>query len=591
MISPIEFKEELERKGVGFFVGVPDSTLKGFCKYLTTQDNHMVSANEGTAIGIATGYYLATNKLALVYLQNSGLGNATNPLTSLASKEVYSIPMLLLIGWRGKPGVKDEPQHQLQGRIMIDQLKLLGIHIIELTESNYKENIKTAIEYSKNNLSPVALITEKIFEDFNLLGKTENELELTREDAINVILDNINSNDILVATTGFTSRELFSLRKKRNESNNDFLTVGSMGHASQIALGIALNTSKKVICLDGDGAALMHLGGMVSIGSAKIDNLIHIVFNNSCHESVGGIPTTAVIKKDYSNSRWGSNYYTNFSFQSIAHCCRYDKSLTAFDKDYLESALKQEGKVFIEVMVKGGYKKDLLRPDSTPIENKERVMKKILNWKDIWNRKPIKNNLTLNSLISLDGFENNSEITLNDWINYVQYIKEKIGIKEKDWVLELGCGSGAFLYPLYEWGINVSGCDYSKSLISNIKNIIPGNFTICSMEDFIVDRVYDHIISNSAFQYFKDFIEVESIICKYLPFVKSTMSILDLNDIDKKDLYLETRGNIYPEHLFYSKEWWKNLANTYNLSIEIEDQIIPNYSNTPFRFNVFLRKR
>lgn len=370
MIKNSYFFDLLKDNGVNFFAGVPDSLLKYFSAYImdnTSDKEHIITANEGGAIGLATGYHLATGKIPLVYLQNSGLGNALNPLVSLADKEVYGIPMILLIGWRGKPGLKDEPQHIKQGLIQNDLLKVLDIPflIIGPDTNDLGASVSQIIKTAKDKSCPVAIVVEpNTFEKYKLKTCPQNNYQLTREEAIEVILENISLKEIVVSTTGKTSREVYECRERRKEGHqNDFLTVGSMGHASQIALGLALNTKKRVICLDGDGAVLMHMGSLAIIGSTAPKNLIHIVLNNGCHDSVGGQPTAGF----------------KINLTKIAKGCGYLLVKTAANKASLrkviKKALKQKGPSIIEVFVQKGARSDLGRPRSAPVENKQILMR------------------------------------------------------------------------------------------------------------------------------------------------------------------------------------------------------------------------
>jgi SAM-dependent methyltransferase len=255
----------------------------------------------------------------------------------------------------------------------------------------------------------------------------------------------------------------------------------------------------------------------------------------------------------------------------------------------LKWALQLIGKVFIEIEIKQGYRKDLPRPDATPKENKIKFMDKLTNWKTIWNNKPENETLSLKTLLSLDGFENVGEISIDAWLDYVKHIQEKLNITKEETILEVGCGAGAFLYPLYSQGFNVSGCDYSKSLIANANKAIKSSFVCCNINNYISDVKFNHVISNSVFQYFPDYTYAEKVIQKLITLSKSTISILDVNDL-KKVLDATKERPVYPAHTFYSKDWWIELAQKYNLDILIEDQAIENYSNSKFRYNVFLRK-
>jgi len=372
MIEVKEFYNELLNNDISFFTGVPDSLLKYFCAYIkdnVSSEKNIISANEGNAIGLASGYYLGTRKIGLVYMQNSGLGNAVNPLASLTDKLVYSIPMLLVIGWRGEPNKKDEPQHKKQGLITTQTLEMLGIkyEILDKDTNNdeMKLKLKKAYSYIKENNEPYALVIKKdTFDEYKLKNNTIFDFEMTREEAIKIVLSKMRENSVTVSTTGMASRELFELREKYKENHNrDFLTVGSMGHASQIALGIALsNKDKDIYCIDGDGALLMHLGGLAIIGNAEPKNLRHILINNGAHDSVGGQETVGL----------------KIGALAIAKACGYKECYSCITKvdllKLLEKITNVEGPIFLEIKVKKGARKDLGRPTTTPIENKEAFM-------------------------------------------------------------------------------------------------------------------------------------------------------------------------------------------------------------------------
>lgn len=372
MINVKNFYDTLASYGIEFFTGVPDSLLKSFCAYITDNEekNNIIAANEGNAIGIAAGYYLSSGKIPLVYMQNSGVGNAINPLVSLADKLVYKIPMLLLIGWRGEPNKKDEPQHKKQGLITLELMETLGIsyEVIssETFDNEIKDKIKKAYKYMKDTSEPYAIIVRKgTFEEYNSMSiSNKNNFELTREDSIEIIVSEINEGSVIVSTTGMASRELFEVREKRNEEHKkDFLTVGSMGHASQIALGIALNKkNSKVYCLDGDGALIMHLGGMAIIGNQDVNNYIHIAINNGAHDSVGGQKTVGL----------------DINLLDIAKACGYKKCYSCESENDLRRCLKEINTIneltFLEIKVKSGARKDLGRPTTSPIENKNMLM-------------------------------------------------------------------------------------------------------------------------------------------------------------------------------------------------------------------------
>lgn len=372
MVEVKEFYNELLDNDISFFTGVPDSLLKSFCAYIkdnVSAHKNIISANEGNAIGLASGYYLGTRKIGLVYMQNSGLGNAVNPLASLTDKLVYSIPMLLVIGWRGEPKRHDEPQHKKQGLITTETLEMLGIkyEILDTDTNNdeMKLKVKKAYSYMNENNEPYALVIKKdTFDEYKLKSNTSFEFKMTREEAIEIVVSQMKENSVIVSTTGMASRELFELREKHKENHNkDFLTVGSMGHASQIALGIALsNKDKEVYCIDGDGSLLMHLGGLAIIGNAEPKNFRHILINNGAHDSVGGQETVGL----------------KIDTLAIAKACGYKECYSCSSKAELlnlsEKITNVEGSVLLEIKVKKGARKDLGRPTTTPIENKEAFM-------------------------------------------------------------------------------------------------------------------------------------------------------------------------------------------------------------------------
>ena len=287
MIDPKYFFNFLKENNITFFSGVPDSLLKDFCAYVTDHsntDDHIIAANEGNALSIGIGYYLSTSMIPLIYMQNSGLGNTINPLLSLADSDVYSIPMLLLIGWRGGPGIEDEPQHKKQGRITTELLDTMEIpyEVLDpnISANEVKKMIKKITKLIEIDKKPYALLVKKgSFSKYKLETVKDFNQPFYREEAIETILRELGKNDIVIATTGVTSRELFELRKKLGQGHQrDFLTVGGMGHANQIALGIALQKKdQQVFCLDGDGALLMHMGSMAINGSMNCSNYKHIV--------------------------------------------------------------------------------------------------------------------------------------------------------------------------------------------------------------------------------------------------------------------------------------------------------------------------
>lgn len=372
MINVKDLIDYFQSKDINFFCGVPDSQLSSFCDYVEENSNNTIAANEGNAVAIATGYHLSTKGYPVVYLQNSGLGNIINPVTSLTHNDVYSIPIIYFIGWRGEPGVHDEPQHKKQGKITLEQLELLDIDYTVITKETNFETLKSKFENEfENELkkgNSVAIVVSKgAFEDYKI--KKSNNNPLSREEAIQTVAGFLNDEDMIVSTTGKSSRELFEYRANNNQGHgNDFLTVGSMGHSSSIALGIALNSpEKKIFCFDGDGAVLMHMGSLALVGSKKPKNFYHVMFNNSAHESVGGLPTIM----------------SNIDIEKMVLACGYEKTYTCCDIDELKNILPEfiesEGPVFLNIDVSIASRKDLGRPTTTPIENKEEFMKKLEN--------------------------------------------------------------------------------------------------------------------------------------------------------------------------------------------------------------------
>lgn len=365
-ISPLKFYRTLKKNNINFFSGVPDSLLKQF--NLCLEDNlpserNIIAANEGNAISLAAGYHLGTGELPVVYMQNSGLGNAVNPLLSLCDPDVYSIPILLIVGWRGEPGFHDEPQHIKQGKIQLDLLQAMDIpyRIISMEESLVDEEINICIRKSIHQNRPVALIIRKgTFDKYESpLLPVRNNL-MTREEVLEIILDKLSIDTVIVSTTGKTSREIFEIREKRSETHHmDFLTVGSMGHCSSIALGIAIAQPKRnVICIDGDGALIMHMGSLSTIGKIMPRNFYHILINNNVHESVGGQETSA----------------KNIDMPIMARSNGYKHAYIAHDfpqlKTLLCTLLATEGPSFLEIKVRQGSRLNLGRPTIKPIDNK-----------------------------------------------------------------------------------------------------------------------------------------------------------------------------------------------------------------------------
>lgn len=370
MVSPKDFFDALVDNGVNFFTGVPDSLLKDFCAYVTDnapKENHIIAANEGASVALASGHTLATGKPALVYMQNSGLGNAVNPLLSLADKEVYSVPMLLMIGWRGEPGKKDEPQHVKQGRVMLKMLEAMEIPYvtIDATVSDLKGTLEKAVAGAVAHGGPYALvIAAGTFDKYALKDEAAPAHALKREDAIQAVLETIGEGDVVVSTTGMASREVFELRERKGQGHrNDFLTVGAMGHCSQIALGIALERREKdVYVLDGDGAVIMQMGSLAIIGTEAPANFKHVLINNGAHDSVGGQPTAGF----------------RVDFGAMAKACGYAFALVAETPEQIregvEALKRAKAPALLEIRVRKGARKDLGRPTTTPVENKKALM-------------------------------------------------------------------------------------------------------------------------------------------------------------------------------------------------------------------------
>jgi phosphonopyruvate decarboxylase len=371
MIAPIALLEAFRSQGIDYFTGVPDTVLRNFCACVADEvpeGNHVIAANEGNAVALAAGRYLGSGQPALVYMQNSGIGNSVNPLVSLADKEVYSIPMLLLVGWRGAPGFKDEPQHVKQGRIMTGLLGALEIpyFVLDGGEEDPKGVVDKACVAMHDRSAPVAILVKPgaIGPYVTLAEPPPRDAPLSREGAIKLVVDSLGPNDVVVSTTGKTSRELYEYRRSRGEPDGlDFMTVGSMGHASSIAMGLAsARPERTVVCLDGDGAALMHLGSMAIIGQSRLENLIHVVINNGSHDSVGGQPTVAF----------------SVSLTHVAEACGYREALSVSRSDEVAKVARElrggPGPLFLEIRVDRGARDDLGRPGTSPLQNRDAFM-------------------------------------------------------------------------------------------------------------------------------------------------------------------------------------------------------------------------
>ncbi len=374
MIHPGELCATLDETGVTFYTGVPDSLLKSFFSWVMQhvgRHRHIIAANEGGAVALAAGHHLATGEYALVYMQNSGLGNAINPLVSLADPAVYSIPMILMVGWRGEPGHRDEPQHAKQGRITLGLLDTLEIPYLVLSadDSSWRDRVLGICQAMKDQRRPVAVVVRsKAFVSCPAEVDAQKDYPLTREEALSIILEVVREKAVVVSTTGMTSREVFELREGYQQGHDsDFLTVGSMGHCNQIALGIAVRKpEQQVLCLDGDGAALMHMGGLAVVGQIGPANFKHIVVNNEAHDSVGGQPTAS----------------GNVDYVQLARSVGYNRAVRAASADELRKAvgelMQSHGPALLEVRVRRGARPNLGRPTTTPIDNKNSFMKRLM---------------------------------------------------------------------------------------------------------------------------------------------------------------------------------------------------------------------
>lgn len=354
-----------------FYTGVPDSQLKALCNFLMDKygidsQHHIIAANEGNCTALAAGYHLATNRIPVVYMQNSGEGNIINPVASLLNDKVYAIPVVFIIGWRGEPGIHDEPQHIYQGEVTVRLLEDMGISSFIIGTDTTDEEVESAMKSFREKLDQgldVAFVIRKGTLTDAPKVDYHNDFTMTREEIIKHIVA-VSDQDPIISTTGKASRELFETRVANQQSHKyDFLTVGSMGHSSSIALGVALNKpEQKIWCIDGDGAVLMHMGAMAVVGNNAPHNLIHIIINNGAHETVGGMPTVA----------------SNLNLVAIAKACGYPHTTTVstfedLDRE-LEAAKKRDELSMIEVKCSIGARDDLGRPTTTALENKQNFM-------------------------------------------------------------------------------------------------------------------------------------------------------------------------------------------------------------------------
>ncbi len=355
MIESKIFFSHLKKKKINFFSGVPDSVLKATKSFFEKKNkkNHIVAANEGLSVAACIGHHLATGEMACAYMQNSGLGNAINPLISIAHKKIYSIPMLLLIGWRGAPGTKDEPQHLVKGAITRNLLDLLDIKYCILNNTKDFTKLKKLIDYGKKKKQPVACLVKKgtLIDTNKSKIRVKSISNIKRIDFIEILLNQISRDTNIISTTGYTSRELHQIRLNKNlKKGKDFYMVGGMGHSGMVALGSSLSSSKTTLCLDGDGSLIMHMGSLANIGLFGKRNFKHILFNNYAHESVGGQET---------NSQ-------NINFEKLVYALGYKKyflmNAKSKIKTSLQKFLKSSGPSFLEVKIEMGSIKDLIRP-------------------------------------------------------------------------------------------------------------------------------------------------------------------------------------------------------------------------------------
>ena len=367
-IDPKAFYGALVNEGLDLFAGVPDSLLKEFCACVSDEapaERNIITANEGNAVGIACGYHVSTGRAAVVYMQNSGEGNVVNPLLSIADPDVYSIPMLLVIGWRGEPGVHDEPQHVKQGKVTCSLLEAMGVPYEVLDADGWRAQLAGLLGRMRGESRPVAAVVRKGLFASHPFEPADNGAPMTREDALETLLGSLRDDDLVVSTTGKTSREVFEIRERRGQGHaNDFLTVGGMGHTSSIAYGMALGTDADVWCVDGDGSMLMHMGAFPVMAQKWPANLHYVVNVNGAHESVGGQPTVGM----------------DMDVPGMLRTSGFEEVLEADSPEGIAEgvdALRRGGRRALVITTRQGSRADLGRPTTTPQENKEAMMAKI----------------------------------------------------------------------------------------------------------------------------------------------------------------------------------------------------------------------
>ena len=344
----------LKKNNCDFFTGVPDSVLKELSIKLQNKNKkkHIIATNEGSAVSLGIGHYLSTKRVPCIYMQNSGLSNALNPLISIAHKRVYSIPLILVIGWRGSPRIKDEPQHNIKGEITENILKLLNIKYTILRSNNDLNKFDKQIKLAKKKSSIVAcLIEQGTLTKNKKTNKKKDFYNLDKEIFLKTLLLTLKKNTKIISSTGFNSREIMYLRKKFKITNGrDFYMVGGMGHTSSVALGYSLSNKKNVICIDGDGSLLMHLGSIKTAGTFANKNFKYILLNNNSHDSVGN----------------QSTYANNVNFEKLSKSLGFKKFYSIKNKINLKKKIKtflsEKELSFLEIKISNSKIKKLPRP-------------------------------------------------------------------------------------------------------------------------------------------------------------------------------------------------------------------------------------
>ena len=345
----------LKKNDINFFTGIPDSILIELSRFLQNKNKrkHIRATSEGSAISIGIGHYLSTKQVPCIYMQNSGLSNALNPLISITSKKVYNIPLVLIIGWRGSPRVKDEPQHNVKGKITESILKLLNIKYTIVRSGNDLSQFNKIVKNAKkNNNIAACLIEQGTIKKIKKTYNKKNFYKLNKELFLKTLLETLEKNSKVISSTGYNSRELMYLRNKYKLINTkDFYMVGGMGHTASVALGYSLSTKKKTICIDGDGSFLMHLGSIKTAGTFANNNFKYILLNNNSHDSVGGQNT----------------YANNIDFEKLSKSLGFKKFYKIKNnknlKQNIKRFLKGNNLNFLEVKITNSKIKNLPRPN------------------------------------------------------------------------------------------------------------------------------------------------------------------------------------------------------------------------------------